>query len=80
MKQAVKVAAKNPTAKNLSAAYRMVDRAAKKGVVHKNRAARLKSRLAKQLKEAKVTKVTKVKKVTPQLKKKTVIKRKLKKV
>lgn len=31
-------------------AYRMLDRAAKKGVMHKKKAARLKSRLAKAIK------------------------------
>lgn len=56
MKRAVKLAARQPTAKNISEAYRRVDRAAKKGVVHKNTAARLKARLAKRLKEIKVSK------------------------
>lgn len=67
MKRAVKLAARQPTAKNISEAYRRVDRAAKKGVVHKNTAARLKSRLAKRLKE--VVKVTKKKTVRRKLKK-----------
>lgn len=37
------------TKKTLSLAYRALDRAAKRGVIHKNKAARLKSRLAKKL-------------------------------
>lgn len=69
MKRAVKLAARQPTAKNISEAYRRVDRAAKKGVVHKNTAARLKSRLAKKLKEVKVIKVSKKKTVRRKLKK-----------
>ena len=63
MKLAVKLVKKNPSAKNLAEAYRMVDRAAKKGVVHKNKAARLKSRLTQQIKGIKASKVSKVKKV-----------------
>ena len=63
MKQALKAAKKNATAKNLAEAYRLVDRAAKKRVIHKNKAARLKSRLTIQLKGIKVTKVSKVIKV-----------------
>lgn len=69
MKRAVKLAARQPTAKNISEAYRRVDRAAKKGIVHKNTAARLKARLAKRLKEIKVSKVSKV------IKKKTATKK-----
>lgn len=38
---------KKPTAKKLSAAYGALDRAAKKKTIHRNKAARLKSRLAK---------------------------------
>ena len=76
MKRAVKLAARQPTEKNISEAYRRVDRAAKKGVVHKNTAARLKARLAKRLKGLKEVKVTKVSKVS----KKKTMRRKLKKV
>lgn len=72
MKRAVKLAARQPTEKNISEAYRRVDRAAKKGVVHKNTAARLKARLAKRLKELKEIKVSKVSKVS---KKKTATKK-----
>lgn len=38
---------KKPSADNLQAAYSVIDRAAKKKVIHKNKASRLKSRLAK---------------------------------
>jgi small subunit ribosomal protein S20 len=38
---------KKPTAKALVKLYSQVDRAAKKHVIHKNKAARLKSRLSK---------------------------------
>lgn len=37
----------SPTAKKLSEASKVIDKAAKKNVIHKNKAARLKSRLAK---------------------------------
>ncbi len=46
---AVKKARKQPTAKNLTEAFRRLDRAAKSHVIHKNKAARLKSRLSKLL-------------------------------
>jgi len=36
-----------PTPKNLSLAYSKIDRAAKKNVIHKNKAARLKAQLSK---------------------------------
>lgn len=45
IKAALKSARLQPTRKNLSAAYSALDRAAKKHVIHKNKAARLKSRL-----------------------------------
>lgn len=47
----VKTARKNPSKKNLSAAFRALDKAAKTNIVHRNKAARLKSRLAKLLKK-----------------------------
>lgn len=40
-------------AKELAAAYKAIDKAAKRGVINKNTAARKKSRLAAQLKRAK---------------------------
>jgi small subunit ribosomal protein S20 len=50
-KAAVRAFKKNPTEKNLAIAYRFLDRAAKKNVIHRNKAARLKSRMAKLLKK-----------------------------
>ncbi len=47
MKTAVKIARTSPTPKHLEIAYSSLDTAAKKKAIHKNRAARLKSRLAK---------------------------------
>lgn len=44
---AVKKAQRFPTKINLKMAYSVLDRAAKKKVIHKNKAARLKSKLAK---------------------------------
>ncbi len=44
---AVRVAKKEKSKKTVSAAFSQVDKAAKKNVIHKNRAARIKSRLAK---------------------------------
>lgn len=48
-KAAVKAVRENPTAENLKKATSALDRAAKKGIIHTNKAARLKSRLAKLL-------------------------------
>lgn len=61
MKRMVKLAAKQPTEKNVSEAYRRVDRAAKKGIIHKNAAARLKARLMQKIKSIKVLKHKSVK-------------------
>lgn len=58
-KAAVKTFRKNPTEKNLALAYRFLDRAAKKAVIHKNKAARLKSRMAKLLKKGAPTETKK---------------------
>lgn len=52
LKSALKVFRKSPSAKTHSAAQSKLDTAAKKGVIHKNKAARLKSRAAKQAKAA----------------------------
>lgn len=49
MRQAVKLMRQKPTAVHLSQAYKVVDTAAKKRVIHRNQAARLKSRLSKLL-------------------------------
>lgn len=42
---------KKPTPTNLKSAFSLLDRAAKKNTIHKNRASRLKSRLAKLLRK-----------------------------
>ena len=46
-KEALKEARKNPTEENIKKAYSLLDKAAKTNVIHKNKAARLKSRLMK---------------------------------
>ncbi len=53
LKKSLKLARKNPTKKLLSQAASTLDRAAKKRVIHPNRAARLKSRLTKLAKKSK---------------------------
>lgn len=50
MKEALKTANEKKTKKALQAAYKALDQAAKKRVIHKNKAARLKSRLVKKFK------------------------------
>lgn len=51
----------NPTAAGLVKAYSAIDRAAKNHIIHKNKAARLKSALAKLIKATKVAKKKQVK-------------------
>jgi small subunit ribosomal protein S20 len=51
LKEAVALMRKKPTATNLVKAFSTADRAAKKGVIHKNKAARLKSRLSSLVKK-----------------------------
>ncbi len=53
MKTAVKKMRQKPTQKALQEASQMLDRAAKKGVIHRNKASRLKSRLVKLLPKGK---------------------------
>lgn len=65
----LKAAIKKADAKNLDATYSKIDKAVKKNLIHKNKAARLKSRLAKKLSQAKPT--TKTKKVVKKVAKKT---------
>jgi len=50
MRQALKKIIKAPEGTSLSQAFKQIDKAAKEGVIHKNKAARLKSRLSKKLK------------------------------
>jgi len=47
LKKAVLKAGRTKTPAVLASAYRLLDRAAKKGIIHKNKAARIKSSLAK---------------------------------
>lgn len=49
LKRLLKKARKQPTEKNIRAAISLVDKVVKTGLTHKNKAARLKSRLAKLL-------------------------------
>lgn len=50
-KTAVKLTRQQPTQQNLQTAYSRLDIAAKKNVIHKNKAARLKSRLSRKVKK-----------------------------
>lgn len=50
MKDAVKVLEKKASAENLSTAYQAIDKALKRGIIKKNTAARMKSRLSKKVK------------------------------
>ncbi len=50
-RQAIKNFEEKPTKKTLQAAYSEIDKAAKKKVIHKNKAGRLKAKLAKKLKK-----------------------------
>ncbi|MBI2007480.1 MAG: 30S ribosomal protein S20 [Candidatus Blackburnbacteria bacterium] len=51
LKIAVKKARRSPTAASLKKAYSELDQAVKKNAIHKNKASRLKSRLARLLKK-----------------------------
>ncbi len=53
VREAVKNMRKKPTAKNLRAAYTILDKATKLKTIHKNKASRLKSRLSKLIKKSK---------------------------
>lgn len=61
LKSALKSFSAKPTAKSLSEAQSNIDRAAKKGVIHKNKAARLKSRAAQKAKKSGVKQTSKAK-------------------
>jgi small subunit ribosomal protein S20 len=50
--ETVKKTRRNPTVKNLTAAFSTIDTAVKKHLLHKNTGARLKSRLSLRLKNA----------------------------
>ena len=61
LKKVVKEAKKNPSEKSIRKAVSMVDKAASKNIIHKNKAARIKSNLSKLL--SKKTKLSKRKQV-----------------
>lgn len=63
-RQALKIAKKSLTVATLQKAYSKLDIAVKKGVIHKNKASRLKSRLAKQIKSIALKPVAKKAKKT----------------
>ena len=50
LKKGLKVARKTPTKENISKATKIIDKLAKKNLIHKNKAARLKSALSKLIK------------------------------
>ena len=53
MKTAVKKTEKDANVENLNTANKRIDKACKKGIITKNKAARLKSRLTKKVNESK---------------------------
>jgi small subunit ribosomal protein S20 len=67
-KKLIKQAKKSPTEKNVKMAISVVDKAAKKNIIHKNKAARIKSSLSKL---GKTKKQPEVKKTSAPSKKKT---------
>jgi small subunit ribosomal protein S20 len=62
LKSAVKLFHKSPSSKSVSAVQSQLDKAAKKGVIHKNKAARLKAQAAAKAKAAGVKSGKSVKK------------------
>lgn len=64
-RNAVKDAEKNKTFEKVKLATKLIDKASKKGIIHKNKAARLKSRLSK------IAKPTVKKSATPKTVKKS---------
>jgi small subunit ribosomal protein S20 len=70
-KEALKMTRKHPTEENLKKTFSILDKAAKSNVIHPNKAARLKSRLAKLFsKSAAAREKVKTKKTKRGLKKK----------
>ena len=70
VRQTIKQTIKTPTAAALTKLYSVIDKAVKRNIIHKNKAARIKSRLSKKI----VTKKTPVKtaKSKPTATKKTI--------
>ncbi len=62
MKSTIKKARLNPTEQNVNDVYKIVDSSLAKGKIHKNKANRIKSRIAKKLKKTKTTETVKAKK------------------
>jgi small subunit ribosomal protein S20 len=65
-------ALKASNAKNIGDTFSVIDKAAKTGIIHKNKAARLKSQISKKFKEEKASKKTVAKvveKAKPEIKK-----------
>jgi|SRR5580700_7159984 ribosomal protein S20 len=73
LRSALKVFAKSPSAKSHSSVQSQLDKAAKKKVIHKNKAARLQSQAAKKAKKAGIKPAKATKKAAPA--KKTVAKK-----
>jgi small subunit ribosomal protein S20 len=65
LKSALKIFTKTPTVKSHSSAQSAVDKAVKKGILHKNKAARLKKQAAVRAKAAGVKSATATKKAAP---------------
>lgn len=65
LRSALKSFVSKPSAKSHSAAQSNLDKAAKKGVIHKNKASRLKKQAAAKAKAAGVKPTAKVKKAAP---------------
>lgn len=59
MKRAIKKAKANPSAETIKTAFTSTDKAAKANIIHKNKAARVKSTLSKLLKAPEKKKTTK---------------------
>jgi small subunit ribosomal protein S20 len=68
-KKLIKKAGKTPTEKNIKNAVIAVDKATKKNIIHKNKAARLKSSLSKLSTNPKSKSVVKAKKKTKNIRK-----------
>lgn len=58
----IKKAKKKPTPKSIQEAFSVIDKGVKKNIIHKNKAARIKSRLSKLIKPVKAKKTGKNKK------------------
>ena len=69
LSSSIKKAKKQPTEKNIIDAISSVDKSAKKNIIHKNKAARLKSKLSKLLIKRQIKPKTVKKNVTPKQKK-----------